>query len=192
MTDVTDLVSRVAARAEGDSGPLPPGTSPEDIAEAERLLGFRLPPLLAKLYQDVADGGFGPPGGFLPLTGEGPTVLSTYASERRSSARDAIPYWPEGVLPVLDWGCGMYAAVDTRTEEGAVLLYEPNAVDDDGAAAWFLDAGSLAAWLETWLAGTGWYREDADEDDLPLGGPVPWEEAAARIAEQPAGREGPA
>ncbi|MFI8325520.1 hypothetical protein [Streptomyces sp. NPDC085529] len=117
---------------------------------------------------------------------------SAHASERRSSARDATPHGPEGVLPVLDRGCATDAAVDSRTEEGAVLLHEPDVVDDDGAAAWFLDAGSLAAWPETWLAGTGWCREDADEDDLPLGGPVPWEEAAARSAEQPAGRAGPA
>ncbi|MEU6986857.1 hypothetical protein ABZ946_26040 [Streptomyces sp. NPDC046324] len=54
-------------------------------------------------------------------------------------------------------------------------------MEDDGAAAWFVDAGSLAEWLETWLAGTGWYREDADEDD-DVAEPTPWENAASRIA----------
>lgn len=89
-----------------------------------------------------------------------------------------------GVLPILDWGCAMYAAVDCRSETATVLLFEPNAMTDDGAAAWFVDAGSLAEWLETWLAGTGWYREDAYEntDEEPEDMP-PWELAASRIAE---------
>ncbi|MGW6538546.1 SMI1/KNR4 family protein [Streptomyces sp. NPDC055051] len=182
MIDVNELVARVAALPRAVPGPPPPAVSPEDVAAAEGALGFRLPPLLARLYQDVGNGGFGPAYHFLPLTGEGRTVLGEYAAERAASARAAVPYWPEGVLPVLDWGCGMYAAVDCRDESGTVLLFEPNVLEDDAADAWFLDAPGLATWLETWLAGTGWYREDEQEDDRAVRQPVPWEEAAARVA----------
>ncbi|MGW4054952.1 SMI1/KNR4 family protein [Streptomyces sp. NPDC004779] len=185
MTDVNELIARVAARPRRVSGPLPPALSPEEVAAAERALGFRLPPLLARLYQEVANGGFGPDYQFLPLTGEGRTVVGEYAAERAASAREEVPYWPEEVLPVLDWGCGMCAAVDCRGEDGTVLLFEPNVLGDDAADAWFLDAPGLAGWLETWLAGTGWYREDADEDDRAAEQPVPWKEAAARIAGAP-------
>ncbi|MFB7343500.1 SMI1/KNR4 family protein [Streptomyces hydrogenans] len=188
MTDANDLLARVAAKAEASSGPLPPPASAEAVAQAERALGFALPPLLARLYREVADGGFGPDYLLLPLTGQGRTVLGEYASERASSAGEATPYWPAGVLPVLDWGCGMYAAVDCREETGTVLLFDPNALDDNGADAWFVDAGDLATWLEIWLAGTGWYREDDDEaDDVgdATPDPMPWEAAAGRIAEDP-------
>ena len=77
--------------------------------------------------------------------------------------------WPEGVLPILDWGCGMYAAVDCRSEAGTVLLFEPNPGDPD--AAWFVDSDSLAAWFEHYLADTGWWiaaEEGDDPGEMPL------------------------
>ncbi|MFB7608372.1 SMI1/KNR4 family protein [Streptomyces gardneri] len=182
MIAIEGLVPRVAAKAKATSTALPPTASAEEVAAAEAVLGFALPPLLASLYREVANGGYGPDYQLLPLVGAGRTVLSDYQSERSSSAEGATPYWPAGVLPILDWGCGMYAAVDCRSETAAVLLFEPNAIVDDGAAAWFVDAGSLAEWFETWLAERGWYQEDADEHD-DVAEPTPWEMAASRIAE---------
>ncbi|MER5964481.1 SMI1/KNR4 family protein [Streptomyces sp. NPDC002057] len=182
MTAIEDLVPRVAAKARATSRTLPPAVGAEQIAEAEAALGFALPPLLASLYREVANGGYGPDYQLLPLIGPGRTALSEYRSERSSSAEEGTPYWPAGVLPILDWGCAMYAAVDCLSETATVLLFEPNAMTDDGAAAWFVDAGSLTEWLETWLAGTGWYREDADEDG-EAAEPTPWELAASRLAE---------
>ncbi|MFD0148615.1 SMI1/KNR4 family protein [Streptomyces sp. NPDC055721] len=184
MIAIEDLVPRVAAKAKATSTALPPAASAEEVAAAEAVLGFALPPLLASLYREVANGGYGPDYQLLPLVGAGRTVLSDYRSERSSSAEGETPYWPAGVLPILDWGCGMYAAVDCRSETATVLLFEPNAIVDDGAAAWFVDSGSLAEWLETWLAGTGWYQEDAAEHD-DVTEPTPWETAASRIAELP-------
>ncbi|WP_343950186.1 hypothetical protein [Nonomuraea longicatena] len=61
---------------------------------------------------------------------------------------------------MLDWGCGMFAAVDCRSADATVLLFDPNG----GPDAWYVDAESLTDWLETWLAETGWYEEDADQD----------------------------
>lgn len=182
MTAIEDLVTRVSAKARATSATLPAVATAEEVAAAETILGFTLPPLLTSLYREVANGGFGPDYQLLPLAGSGRTVLSEYLSERSASDREETPYWPAGVLPILDWGCGMYAAVDCLSETATVLLFEPNAMEDDGAAAWFVDAGSLAEWLGTWLAETGWYREDADEDD-DAAEPTPWENAAARIAE---------
>ncbi|MFJ4872601.1 SMI1/KNR4 family protein [Streptomyces sp. NPDC088757] len=182
MTAIDALISRVAAKAGATSPDLPPVAGAEEVAEAEAALGFALPPLLASLYREVASGGYGPDYQLLPLIGPGRTVLSEYRSERSASAGGGTPYWPAGVLPILDWGCAMYAAVDCLGETATVLLFEPNAPTDDGAAAWFVDAGSLAKWLETWLAGTGWYREDADERE-DVAEPTPWETAASRIAE---------
>ncbi|MFC7966701.1 SMI1/KNR4 family protein [Streptomyces cinereoruber] len=182
MTDIEELVRRVAAKAKATSTTLPPAATAEEVAEAEAILGFTLPPLLASLYREVANGGYGPDYQLLPLIGEGHTVLSEYRSERSASAEEETPYWPADVLPILDWGCGMYAAVDCRSETATVLLFDPNPMAEDGAEAWFLDAESLTEWLETWLAGTGWYREDAYEDENVVY-PDPWDMAASRIAE---------
>ncbi|MBX9423809.1 SMI1/KNR4 family protein [Streptomyces lateritius] len=182
MKTSEDLVRRVAAKARATSRALPPVAGAEEVASAEAALGFPLPPLLASLYREVANGGFGPDYQLLPLVGTGRTVLSEYRSERSASAEGGTPYWPAGVLPILDWGCAMYAAVDCHSETAQVLLFEPNAMTDDGATAWFADADSLTAWLETWLTGTGWYEEDADEHP-DVAEPTPWERAAARIGE---------
>jgi SMI1 / KNR4 family (SUKH-1) len=182
-----DLIARVAARAGERCAPLPSPVSPQALAAAEKTLGFALHPLLARLYREIADGGFGPeyrlfaldgtaPGGAAADdTGGGPLVAA-YLAHRAGNPQDAGWFWPEGVVPFLTWGCGMLACVDCRSPEGTVLLFEPNPVDGDWAEAWFLDADSLAEWLETSLAGRGWYTDpDADDD---------WGDPADGVAEE--------
>ncbi|WP_026412625.1 SMI1/KNR4 family protein [Actinomadura oligospora] len=169
MTDHDDLLERVARRAGGD---LPCATAAQ-IKEAEAALGFPLPPLLARLYQDVGNGGFGPDYQLMPLIGpKPPTAVDAY------QAQHAEGDWPTGVLPILEWGCAMYAAIDCTAPEAPVLLYEPNAVTDDRAHAWFQDTGSLATWLHNWLTGEGWYEND--DPDLRL-----WPDARHRIPSAP-------
>jgi hypothetical protein len=65
-------------------------------------------------------------------------------------------FGPEyGLLPLLDNPpAGEPAAV---TPQATVLLHEPNA--DEADHAWYVDAPSLAEWLQGWLDGTGWYAE---------------------------------
>ncbi|MFG3437788.1 SMI1/KNR4 family protein [Nonomuraea sp. NPDC047897] len=179
MTDIDDLLRRVSAKASVTMEHLPPPATAEEVAQVERILGFRLPPVLVRLYREVANGGFGPDHQLLPLRGEGRTAMSDYQEERNGSESGGDAHWPADVLPILDWGCGMYAAVDCRRPEGTVLLFEPNGVSGDWHRAWYVDAERLTDWLETWLSGTGWYEEDADED----GEMRPWEQARQRLAE---------
>ncbi|RFS82644.1 SMI1/KNR4 family protein [Actinomadura spongiicola] len=181
MTDIDDIVQRVAARATSDGDSLPTRVSDERIAEAERQLGFALHPLLVRLYREVADGGFGPDYQLLPLLGPGSSVVGEYLERREASVGVRYPEWPEGVVPILTWGCGMYAGIDCFNEAGQVLLFEPNPYGGGSwDECWFLDSASLEAWLETWLAGTGWFEEDAsDQGDLVE--PQPWTEAATRL-----------
>ncbi|MGP3691303.1 SMI1/KNR4 family protein [Streptomyces sp. IBSNAI002] len=182
MTVMDNLVQRVATRAASDSDDLPDPVDAARIAEAERQLGFALHPLLARLYREVADGGFGPDYRLLPLLGPGSSVVGEYLTRREASVGAEHPQWPEGVVPILTWGCAMYAGVDCLGEVGQVLLFEPNPHSGGSwEQCWFLDSTSLAAWLETWLAGTGWFEEDAfDRDDLIE--PQPWEQGAHRLS----------
>jgi hypothetical protein len=157
MSDLSDLVLRVRERALQQAEVLPACVTEQDIAAAERELGFALPTLLSLMYRQVANGGFGPEYTLLPLIGPGRTAVSEYGPPRSTSASE---YWPRGVLPILDWGCGMYAAVDCLDPAAPVLLFEPNAGPEDWADAWFLDSPSLAQWLGSWLEGTGWWEEE--------------------------------
>lgn len=62
--------------------PLPPlaPASAEAVADAERRLGHRLPPLLRRLYREVANGGFGPGYGILGVAGGHPDDLGMTAA----------------------------------------------------------------------------------------------------------------
>jgi hypothetical protein len=183
MTEIEQLLDRVAAEAR-TSRPwgwdsLPEPVSPDTLARAEAALGFGLPPLLAALYSRIGDGGFGPEYGLLPLLegpprGERPAVVQ-YVDNRKVGEKDPDWPWPAGVLPISHWGCGMYACVDSRSAQGTVLLFEPNA--DEAGRAWYVDAPSLADWLRGWLDGTGWYEEAGEGMDLE-----PWPEFRARTA----------
>lgn len=176
MTDFAELFLRVRDRAgQQVAGPLV-GLGPREVGEAERALGFVLPPVLRGLYRSVANGGFGPEYCLLPLIGAERCAVGEYEAFRTGSSA----CWPRGVLPILDWGCGMYAAVDCLVPGAPVLLFEPNAVGDDWADAWFKDSPTLARWLLSWLDGTGWWEEDdvTDEEAVYLG---PWPDAGQRL-----------
>ncbi|WP_051942713.1 SMI1/KNR4 family protein [Streptacidiphilus rugosus] len=172
VEDFSGLIARVRERAQRERGGLPAPVGAREVATAERELGFALPPLLARLYQEVANGGFGPEYFLFPLIGEGRTAVAEYGP---------CEYWPQGLLPLLDWGCGMSAAVDCLDPVAPVLLFEPNAGPDDWAEAWFTDSPSLAQWLQSWLDGTGWWEEEVMlSADAPE--PQPWSDAARRLA----------
>ncbi|MFJ6937172.1 SMI1/KNR4 family protein [Streptomyces sp. NPDC101132] len=177
MNETEQLLEQVAAHARASraahDGPLPGVLGPGDLDRAEAILGFPLPPLLAGLHTRVADGGIGPGYGLLPLLDGPSAAVTAYRDMRRSGWR-----WPEGVLPVLDWGCGMYACVDCRSPDAQVLLFEPNLGDPE--VAWFVDAPSLAQWLRGWLDGTAWYCEDGDAGEAEDLDPLPWERIRTR------------
>lgn len=185
MTDVDSLMRRIVIRAHDDNANLPAPVGDDRIAEAESKLGFTLHPLLARLYRDVADGGFGPDYRLLPLLGPTSSVVGEYLKRRERSIGTEYPEWPAGLVPILTWGCAMYAAVDCHSEQGPVLLFEPNAYE--GGAwdkCWLLDSESLIAWLEAWLNKTSWaeINAQAGADFVEL---EPWKQAGIRLAGPP-------
>ncbi|MFE9772356.1 SMI1/KNR4 family protein [Streptomyces sp. NPDC005931] len=188
MTAHEQLLTQVASKARTTRpwgwASLPDPVDEATLARAEAALGFALPPLLADLYLRTADGGFGPEYGLLPLldstpSGE-PAAVVQYLTNRESGREDPDWAWPEGVLPISHWGCGMYACVDCRSPQSPVLLFEPNPGDPD--QAWFIDAPSLADWLRSWVEGTGWYEEESDDMDL-----APWPDHRIRTTPTRAG-----
>ncbi|MFG3658070.1 SMI1/KNR4 family protein [Streptomyces sp. NPDC047706] len=187
MTEIEQLLARVEGKAR-DTLPwgrtsLPVPVEPATVTHAESALGFPLPPLLAQLYMRIGDGGFGPEYGLLPLLdsppADEPAAVVQYLANRESVRKDPEWPWPEGVLPISHWGCGMYACVDCLDPHTPVLLFEPNA--DDAGHAWFVDAPGLTAWLHAWIEGTGWYEESNEGLDL-----APWPGFRIRTAPAPA------
>lgn len=80
-----DLVVRAAAKAGATTGTLPAPARAAQVAEAEALLGFAIPPLLARLYTEVANGGFGPGYELFPLVGQGCSAVAAYQARRAES-----------------------------------------------------------------------------------------------------------
>ncbi|WP_327305116.1 hypothetical protein OG730_17535 [Streptomyces sp. NBC_01298] len=118
MNNTEQLPKRVAGRArssrqgryEATSTPTAPLPAPLSRAEphrAEAAPGFAPPPLLAALRTRVADGGFGPEGGPLPLE----RALCEYTARRPSARRR-----PGGVPPIADFGCALRARADCHSE----------------------------------------------------------------------------
>jgi hypothetical protein len=183
MTDYSRLLVQIAARAHEDEPMMPLADVPapvraDELDLAERRLGFSLHPLLAAVYRDIANGGFGPDYQLLSLI-EGPTAeqaVDLYLSNR-SRGEGTEWAWPEGVLPILTWGCGMYACVDCRNDRGTVLLFEPNPGEPD--LAWYVDTPNLEAWFEAYVNRTGWWDklEDGEEPDMQ-----PWPDFRERAS----------
>ena len=143
------------------------------IAAAEATLGFPLPALLKRLYLEVGNGDFGQGCGLLGVPSGAPgetqeTALSLYqeqrdaADEPRAAEEAAIPpmAWPERLLPICDWGCAIYSAIDCGKPEAPVRRYDPNALDEHAETPEATDAmvllperESLGAWLQAWLDG---------------------------------------
>lgn len=153
----------------------PERATAEQVAGAEAILGFALHPLLKRLYQVVANGGFGPDDWRLM------PVESLTISPHVDVPPGQPLEWPDRVVAVMDVGCAMLSAVDCADPGGQVLLMDPNAFDSSRPEAWSLDAATLARWLEGWLDGSSWLVEqDADIEDIAW--PVPWADAAARLS----------
>ncbi|MFI6728248.1 SMI1/KNR4 family protein [Streptomyces sp. R-74717] len=161
--------------------PLPAPLPAEGVARAEAALGFALPPLLTALYTRIANGGFGPEYGLMPLIGDRApdgeeSAVAQYLAHRRSATEEGEWPWPEGVLPICSLGCGMYSCVDCRSEHTTVLLFEPNA--DEPEHAWYVDQPDLAQWLRNWLDGTAWYSEESEDEGADM---APWPDFSARV-----------
>ncbi len=136
------------------SGGEPPAApaSEEAIAEAERIIGYPLPPLLLRIYREVANGGVGP---FVGVQGirdgfssDGPNMIETYLSDREPNT-DPDPWYPpplpSGVTFFCDFGCAMWSLLDCRHPQGQM---------------WWWEAGdrsklnlTLPEWFAAWLAG---------------------------------------
>ncbi|MCT2543070.1 MULTISPECIES: SMI1/KNR4 family protein [Streptomyces] len=133
----TDFASTLAA---------PEPASLDEVEDAERAIGFRLPPLVRRLYLEIADGGIGPFLGVSSLHDEELGMVNVYLSclNAEPSPEDP-PSLPPGVLFLCDFGCAMWALLDCRHPAGQMWWWE----EGDRHK---LDL-TFPQWIQAWIEG---------------------------------------
>lgn len=155
--EVEATLQRVCDLLTKNGGPPFPPAPQTLIIEAERQLGFPLPVALRRLYSEVGNGGFGPFWGICGLPGGatntmGMSIIEMYLDDRRYCNNSERGIWPERLVSLCDYGCGIWWCVDCSNPDGAVIWSDPNA--GGPCEQWFEPISpSLCAWLDDWLDG---------------------------------------
>jgi hypothetical protein len=128
---------------------LPAPADESTIAAAEASMGVRLPSALRRVYAEVADGGFGPGEGLLPVS----HVVRMLDELRSPGMMPEGRVWPAGLLPLVSMDPG-WDCVDAAT--GRVIAWDPEDLDErvsdrTWAAAFREIQPSVEAWLTDWV-----------------------------------------
>lgn len=152
MTDEEILEAiRLRSRFEELSGP----ASENAVAEAEGVIGYRLPPLLRRIYLEVANGGFGPADrsdGILGVAGgewqgDWADIVDVYQAFTVDDPDSRVPPY---LVWLYDWGCAIWTLVDCRDPVGPMWGWDPNHGMD---RALFPLNMNLAEWITKALEG---------------------------------------
>ena len=129
--------------------PLAAPASPEDIADAETRLGFPLPDDLKQAYGAIANGGFGPGSGLIPLD----EVAAYHAELTAHPPGEGGQPWPVQLLPFnrYDLGCDCY-----DIESGEIVFWDEESLADgpDDSVwknAFKTTAPGLSDYFKAWL-----------------------------------------
>ncbi|MFJ4680310.1 hypothetical protein [Kitasatospora sp. NPDC088783] len=152
-------------REQARPGELPPPAPPAAVTELEAVVGHPMPPLLKRIYLEVADGGFGRWGEALSLTdttysfSDSEPLLQEYLGWR------GRPHHPKSVVPLLTWGCAIWSLVDYSTPEGRMWGWDPNVRCIEHAL--FPEEFTLTERLLGWLDGDDVFPEAPVPADCP-------------------------
>ncbi|TAK01488.1 MAG: SMI1/KNR4 family protein [Chloroflexota bacterium] len=131
--------------------------TPGDVDAVEAELGGRLPTALRRAYLEVADGGFGPGAGLLPLS----AALAIYRDYRAESPGPRRSSWPAVLLPLTEREPGHYCV---EVPGGRVLDWDPEDLREHSSeAAWQRSFSEVAATAEAWLTAWVGSRTQAEE-----------------------------
>ena len=141
-----------------------PAITAKELQIAERAVGFKFPEVLRGIYLNVGNGGFGPEYGIVGTKGgarrDGCTLETCYQKMLELEMENPVWRWPTRLLPLAEYGCGMWGCVDCEYKKLPMILWDPNNLNSEfkGADAkqnWgnsFWDIGQpFRTWLQSWL-----------------------------------------
>ncbi len=94
------------------------------VEAVERAIGFRLPPLVRRIYLEIADGGVGPFSGFSPLDDDGWRMPGPPPDMDEAELAQYPADPPPGVVFFCDFGCARWALLDCRHPEGQMWWWQ--------------------------------------------------------------------
>ena len=145
MSDSVDEIFAAVVAKVGDAERPPASAAALDAAESA--VGRAMPPLLRRLYGELANGGFGPEYGIYTVE----WAVSAFTT--RASSNDwPMDELPASLVPLSSWGCGIETYVDWGDPAGQVWGFDPN---EQGGPSLPLHKQEfvLAEWLALWLDG---------------------------------------
>jgi len=147
--DIRSILGGVAEPVDGKRPDPAKPASAESLAAAENDLGFPVPAELRRLYGEIADGGFGPGPGLLPLN----QVTAIYLDFVATPPGPRGQKWPANLLPLSGTDPG-YVCIDVET--GAMIFWDEEELaegtsDKIWKRSFKAEADDLAGWFERWL-----------------------------------------
>lgn len=138
--------------------PRPPVATAAAVHAVEEAIGCPLPPLLSRLFLEVANGGFGPHnGGTLGAPGDqGRRYHGDWDDllhVHRVFRSGPEPHAPRHMLWLYEWGCCIWSLLDCSSPEGVMWTWDPNGAEQSSDKMLFCQGISLAEWLAAWLQG---------------------------------------
>ena len=128
--------------------PLRPPPSEQELDAAAEAIGRPLPAEVRQLYA-IADGGFGPGDGLLPLS----ELVDRYIEMTREPYGPLGQDWPKQLLPLFDED-PVLCCIDM--DSGEMIAWDPEEIEDeesdeDWQRSFKADHASLAVMLDLWL-----------------------------------------
>ena len=159
-----DLDDELIGKAEGyrtamnrrAERPLPPPATPQALDATEARMSIAFPPLLRRLYVEVANGGFGPGSGIIGIEGgwaddNGRTIEDLFEMMSEGDPDEPSWRWPVGLVPIVDYS-PVWTCVETAVPGGRVVDFDHEEIEYGGWDASFSEvAPSLHDWLVAWV-----------------------------------------
>jgi hypothetical protein len=143
MTD-DEIIAAVRVQQQLTGRIRPEPASLEQVEEAEQKIGYPLPPLLRRLYLEVANGGFGPHWGVVGVVPNRPSGDDEVITDLWYGDEPNDPL--HGLIMIYDWGCAVCSLIDVTDPAG------PMYVLDNGR--FYSEDMMFRMWIMSWLDGS--------------------------------------
>jgi hypothetical protein len=138
---------------------LGPPASDDAIEAAAREMGCHFHQFHARLLKEVGNGGFGPGDGLIGIPRGSLDVAERSVIELRQGLfTDHEKLQMPSVVPLCEWGCGIWSCVDCKT--GAILSVSEFGLRD-------LEQG-LHSWFEDWTCGVNLWERMVVVDEIKI------------------------